>query len=339
MNTSHEETPLDQGRPIIDPHLHLWDILASPGSLQLPHRFLFDELRAAVEASGHAITHTVFVQCGQMYRQDGPEEMRVVGETEFANGIAAMAASGNYGPCQVSHRIVGTADLCLGAAVRPVLEAHCAAAGERFRGIRTHVAFSETGLFGFPCDPDTRQIMRRPAFREGARVLAEMDLSMDVWPHYTQLDELAELADLLPGLTIILDHAGTPDPQNCAETEREEARRQWESGIRELARRSNILIKLGGLGMNMSKMIGRDQRNASSQSLAGEWRGYIESCIEALSPARAMFESNFPPDNDAGSYGATWNAFKIIAKDFSEDEKDDLFRRTAARTYRIAVDD
>jgi predicted TIM-barrel fold metal-dependent hydrolase len=51
-----------------------------------------------------------------------------------------------------------------------------------------------------------------------------------------------------------------------------------------------------------------------------------------------MFESNFPPDRASGSYGATWNAFKRIAAGYSDDEKDDLFRRTAARIYRIELD-
>jgi predicted TIM-barrel fold metal-dependent hydrolase len=52
-----------------------------------------------------------------------------------------------------------------------------------------------------------------------------------------------------------------------------------------------------------------------------------------------MFESNFPPDNASASYGATWNAFLRIAADYSASEKDDLFRRTAARTYHIVLED
>jgi L-fuconolactonase len=48
-----------------------------------------------------------------------------------------------------------------------------------------------------------------------------------------------------------------------------------------------------------------------------------------------MLESNFPPDKTAGSYGAIWNAFKLIASDLSEAEKDRLFRGTAAEIYRI----
>ena len=333
-----EEPPLDPARPIIDPHLHLWEILPEPGAPQAAQRFLLHELLETVSASGHNVTHTVFVECHQMYRQDGPEELRSLGETEFANGIAAMSTSGNYGECRVAHRIVGTADLRLGEKVRPVLEQHVARAGGRFRGIRMNTAFSEAGLFGFPCDPAIRGIVSDPRFHEGARVLAEMNLSLDVWCVHTQLGELIALADALPQLTIVLDHVGTPESQGDWAGREGEARADWAGRIAELARRPNVLVKLGGLGMNVAGQLGADKQHASSRDLAERWAPYIETCIEAFTPDRAMFESNFPPDNDAGTYGATWNAFKLIALDFSDEEKDQLFRRTAARTYRIDVE-
>ncbi len=89
--------------------------------------------------------------------------------------------------------------------------------------------------------------------------------------------------------------------------------------------------------MDLSKTIG-EAGSQPSASLAAKWRPAIEACIEAFTPQRCMFESNFPPDNASASYGATWNAFKIDARDYSDDEKDWLFRRTAAKTYRIALD-
>jgi predicted TIM-barrel fold metal-dependent hydrolase len=331
-----EEQPLEPQRPIIDPHLHLWEILPAPGAMQAPQRFLLPETLATIEASGHDVTHTVFVECHAMYRQDGPPELRPLGETEFVNGVAAMSASGGYGPRRVAHRMVGAADLRLGAAVAPVLEAHLARAGERFRGIRCSTAFSEAGMFGAPCDPRARQAMLNPEFREGARVLAAMDLSLDVWCFHTQLGELADLADAAPGLTIILDHLGTPESQGAYAGREAEARAEWAAKIQELARRPNVLVKLGGLGMDLARPIPRETGPSSSETLAACWRPYIETCVEAFTPERCMFESNFPPDKAAGGYGAIWNAFKIIARGCSNDEKDRLFWRTAAAAYRMA---
>jgi predicted TIM-barrel fold metal-dependent hydrolase len=114
---------------------------------------------------------------------------------------------------------------------------------------------------------------------------------------------------------------------------------EWSALIAELARRPNVVIKLGGMGMDMDGAIGSSQRSLPSEVLAERWRPMVDTCIAAFSPARAMFESNFPPDNATGSYGATWNAFLRIAAGYSPSEKDDLFRRTAARTYTIELED
>ena len=334
-NSDTEEQPLDPERPIIDSHLHHWEIRPIPG---LTQRFLLHESLDTVERSGHNISHTVFVECRAMYRLDGPPEFAPLGETEFANGIAAMSASGGYGPCRLAHRIVGNADLMLGAAVAPVIEAHVAAAGERFRGVRVPTAFCEAGLFGAPCDPSLRGLMLKPAFRAGASVLAGMDLSLDVWCLHTQLDELIDLADALPTLTIVLNHVGTPECHGGYTGREAQARAEWAAKIVELARRPNVYVKLGGMGMRIDGQIDGATGPATSETLAANWRSRIETCIEAFTAERCMFESNFPPDGASGSYGATWNAFKRVTRDYSEDEKDWLFRKTAARVYRIALE-
>jgi predicted TIM-barrel fold metal-dependent hydrolase len=333
-----DEPPLDPDRPIIDPHLHLWDILAARGSPQAPQRFLLAETLETLGASGHDVTHTVFVECQAMYRQDGPPELRSLGETEFANGVAAMSASGGYGPRRIAHRIVGSADLTLGDRLEPVLEAHLARAGERFRGLRCNAAFSEAGAFGFPCDPAVRGLLLDARLQDGARTLARMDLSLDVWCFHDQLDELAALADAVPELAIVLDHLGTPQSQGAWAGREAEARADWAARLRDLARRPNVLVKVGGLGMDVSGPIPLQAGPTSSAALAERWRPYVETTIAAFTPARCMFESNFPPDRAAAGYGATWNAFKIIAAGLSEAEKDLLFRRTAAAAYRIAID-
>ena len=336
--TVAEEPPLDPSRPIIDPHLHLWEIQAAPGSMQAPQRSLLHEAVEAIAASGHNLTHTVFVECHAMYRQDGPDDLRPLGQTEFANGAAAMSDSGGYGPCRIAHRIVGRVELTLGEAAEPVLERHLAVAGERFRGVRCNTAFSRAGMFGGACDPAAETLLPDDRFRAGARVLARLGLSLDVWCFHTQLSQLIDLADALPGLTLILDHLGTPESLGAYAGRPAEAFAEWRAAMAELARRPNVLVKLGGLGMDVAGALGRRPGTDTSEILAERWRPLIETCIEAFGPARCMFESNFPPDRDAGTYGATWNAFKRITAAASDTDKDFLFRRTAAAAYRIALD-
>ena len=64
------ETALEPQLPIIDTHQHFWD-----GPERTPERYLLAQL--AADAVGHNVRQTVFIECGSMYRADGPEEFRV----------------------------------------------------------------------------------------------------------------------------------------------------------------------------------------------------------------------------------------------------------------------
>ena len=138
VSTVAEEI-LDPELEIVDPHHHLWQ--------HANHRYLLDELLADT-GSGHNITHTVYIDCRSMYRAAGPVEMKPVGETEFANGVAAMSASGIYGPTLACAGIVSYVDLALGARARPVLEAHVEAGRGRFRGVRATAAYDADPVIG-----------------------------------------------------------------------------------------------------------------------------------------------------------------------------------------------
>src|SRR6204780_5730800 len=131
-STAATESILEPDLPIIDPHHHLWDwpaaiLAARPAPehgfttvVRRAMRYLLPELLAALN-TGHNIRATVFVQCGAMYRADGPDAFKPVGETEFVNGVAAMTASGIYGDVRACAGIVGHADCLLGAAIDEVL--------------------------------------------------------------------------------------------------------------------------------------------------------------------------------------------------------------------------
>src|SRR5438105_15569723 len=128
----HSEEVIDPARPIVDPHHHLWD----RGGL----RYMIEDIALDI-ASGHNIIATVYVEARSMYRAQGPEPFRPVGEVEFANGVAAMSASGGYGPALICAGIVSHVSLLLGDGARPVLEADIASGQGRFRGIRQSSAW------------------------------------------------------------------------------------------------------------------------------------------------------------------------------------------------------
>ncbi len=72
-----------------------------------------------------------------------------------------------------------------------------------------------------------------------------------------------------------------------------------------------------------------------SAELAAAWTPYFLTCIDAFGPERCMFESNFPVDKVACSYTTLWNAFKRVAREYSDKERAALLHDTAVRTYRL----
>lgn len=336
--------------PIVDPHHHLWDrpatlVAARPRTghgfeeiMRGVPRYLLDELLADL-SSGHNVRATVYLECGAMYRADGPEPLRCVGETEFVNGVAAMTASGLYGDRRACAGIVGHADLRAGAAVEEVLRAHVAAAPGRFRGIRQSASWDEDDrVLGPLAGRAPAGLYRDEKFREGFAELQRLGLSFDAWLLEPQLPDLIDLARAFPETAIVLDHVGTPLGIAAYAGKREARFGAWRENIRALAACPNATVKLGGLAMPFAGFSSFNASPpASSDALARDWKPYIEACIEAFGAARCMFESNFPVDSRTCSYATLWNAFKRLAAHYSTDERTALFSGTAARVYRLSI--
>lgn len=318
------EEAIDPELPIIDPHHHLWHDDRG--------RYLLDELLADLN-SGHNIVATVFLQAKSMYRRDGPEAMKPVGEVEFANGMAAACASGQYGGARICEAIVGHADLRT-PDVEAVLEALAAAGNGRLRGIR-HGATWDDGSAAYGRSFSPRYMLADPAFRQGYAALRRHGLSFEAWIYHTQLAELGSLLRACPDIPVVLNHVGgvLGIPPYI---DRQEVFESWRARLRELAVFPNLYVKVGGLGM---LYCGCDFHTRplppSSMELATAWRPYIETCIELFGAERCMFESNFPVDKQSCGYGVLWNAFKRVAAGYGDAEKASLFHDTAAGFYRL----
>src|ERR1700690_3521781 len=195
----HREEIIEPDLPIVDPHPHLW---SNAGNV-----YLFPELVADL-SSGHNVRATVFEECHSMYRAEGPEELRSLGETEFVTGVAAMSASGGFGGARACAAMVGNVNLLLGARIEPILEAHIAASGGRFHAIRFSTAWD--------ADERVHKTVPRPAmlaggkFREGFQHLTRFNLAFDAWVYHPQLGEVAALAAAFPDTPIVLNHFGSP---------------------------------------------------------------------------------------------------------------------------------
>lgn len=346
------EPIIEPDLPIVDAHHHLWflpertlaameaqDSVAARAlapTYRRHARYLFDEFLADL-GSGHNFRASVFVDAYAMYRANGPEAMKSVGEVEFVNGIAAMAASGTFGDVKVCAGIVGNVDLRLGDSVEDVLRAHLQVGGGRYRGVRcgaltAHDADSKILGPGFP------RLLLDPKFRDGFKWLNELGLSFDVFILEPQLPELTDLARAFPETQIVLEHVGGPLGVGRYAGKRAERFPIWRENIRTLSTCENVFVKLGGLGLPLAGFkTFASSPPATSAELASEWQPYIETCIEAFEARRCMFESNFPVDSSTCTYPVLWNAFKRLAAGASHEEKAALFSGTATTVYRLDI--
>lgn len=320
-----QEAPIDPDQPIIDPHHHLW--------MRSGSKYLFDDLQADA-AAGHRVIGTVFVECLSKYRDDGPKALRPVGETAFVREQAEAARNTGGAPIL---GIVSFADLSLGDAVEPVLEAHEQAGGGLFRGIRHPTSFDEELGTGHTNTPAGMMLTEK--FQAGFARLGSMGYRYDAWLFHHQLDELVALAQAHPEVPIILDHLGGPLGVNRFASQREQVRAHWRESMQAVAACPSITLKVGGIGMNRYLGGGWPQRGEppGSATLYDYWADDLTWCIDWFGPERCMFESNFPVDRESCNYTVLWNVFQRVGQRYSQSERNQLFYKTAASVYGLTL--
>lgn len=269
-----------------------------------------------------------------MLRRDGPKALQFVGETEFVNGQAAMAASGLYGQCRMGAGFVAYADLREDG-VADVLAAHREAAPARFKGVRLEGMWDADptvlgGLFDVP-----EHLYDDPRFRQGFAHLSPMGLSFDAFVLAPQLADVTRLARDFPETSIILNHAGNPIGVGAHRERMEDQFALWKRDMADIAACPNVTVKLGGLG---SFLFGSDFYRAETppteERLIAEWGRWVEGTLDLFGADRCMFESNLPTDG-SGSFRSVCNAYKRMTSSLSATEREAIFAGTAARVYRL----
>ncbi len=324
------EQPINAEEEIVDPHHHLWDLPTST--------YLLPQLHADTGA-GHNVTQTVFVECAAGYRTDGPEHMRPVGETEFVleQAKASADAAANEGAAEIAG-IVGFADLSRGEAAEEVLQAHVTAGEGRFKGIRHANAWDGSDQIRESHTKPPPELLADSEFRAGFAKLGAMGLSFDAWMFHPQVPELADLTAAVPDTPVVLDHLGGPLGIGPYAGKRDEMRAVLRPALEELARREQVVVKVGGIGMSIYGVgLNKMDKAPDSETVAATWSEDIRHCIDTFGPDRCMFESNFPVDRAGCSYTVLFNAFQRICDEagYTPGERADLFAGTARRFYRL----
>jgi predicted TIM-barrel fold metal-dependent hydrolase len=295
--------------PIIDPHMHLWDLdrhyyswlqdtplPSNPAGDMSPIAYrsygLDDYL---TDTAGWNVVQTVHVECGLP-----PKDQ--LSETDWLQAIADSQG--------VIGGIVAGANLD-DPGVEALLEAHATRAS--VRGVRQIVNWHKDPAKTYgPTD-----LLLNDQWRKGYALLAKYGLSFDLQLYPSQMAAAAELATANPNVPVIVNHAGMP-------TDRDEAGLQaWRDGLALLARQPNVSCKISGLAMI--------DRTWTVDSL----RPFVLRVIETFGPNRCMFASNFPVEKVHGSFGDFHEAYDTITADFGEAQRVALFGGTARQIYRL----
>ncbi len=327
------EEIIDHDIEIVDPHHHLWPGPPRTEGVNAENRYLLEDLWKDTE-SGHKVLKTVFVECGQGYFEHGPEAMKPVGETKFVIEVADEATL-DTSKAQIEG-IVGHADMMLGSSAREVLEAHVEEGKGRFKGIRHGASWDESEEIRNSHSIPIRHIYLDSKFQQGIEQLDALNLTLDAWNYHKQIKELTELAKCFPNLKIVQNHFGGPLGIGPYKNKREEVFSEWKDSISELAERENVYMKLGGLAMPINGWgWHKRERPATSEELVEKHGKYYLHAINSFGVKRCMFESNFPVDKRSISYPVLWNGFKRVVRDYSLEEKEFLFSKTATEFYSL----
>ena len=290
---------------VVDPHFHVWDLATG----NYPH---FEKPSTGFVGSNEPIARSYLIE---EYLAEGGAEVEIVkavhveaipvdpiGETRYMQAVADRIP--------IPLGLVVNADL---SAADAAARLDAQAAFPAVRGVRQILNRHTSPLYNYVA----RDYMDEPAWREGFAQLRRHGLSFDLQIYPTQMQAGAALAAAHPDTAFVLNHAGMWADRNL------EGWRRWRDGMRQLARRDNVSVKVSGLGMLDTKW--------TRESI----RPLVLETLDAFGTDRVMFASNFPVDKLFSTYAAVWQAFAAIVSDLSEAERHKLFCANAERIYRI----
>ena len=297
--------------PIIDSHIHLWDLgmdkhpwlrptggaIQALGELDAIRRnYLVDDYRR--DAANQNVVASVYVEAAWDRADDPLAEIEWLESLDKSSGVAA--------------RYIGFADLTA-PNVTAVLDRLSEV--KRCVGVRQMLSWHPTK----PAKSFARRpgVADEPDFRRGVALLARHDQLLEFMLYPYQAEEVARLALDFPNQTFIVNHCGSPIDRDS------EGMARWKVSLKQLGSAPNVQIKISALTAY--------DPSPTPDSL----RDVALHCIECFGVDRSMFASDFPVGRLWTSFDAIFDSFKAIVQDFTEAEKSALFYDNARRVYRI----
>ena len=158
----------------------------------------------------------------------------------------------------------------------------------------------------------------RKDFNAGVALLKEFGLAYDILIFHRHLPHATALVDQHPDQIFILDHIAKP---NIAATRPDP---KWIEGIRELAKRENVLCKISGMVTEVT---------TKEKWTPGVLKPYFEETLTAFGPSRIMFGSDWPVCLLESDYQKWVETAQFFTNALSESEKEMFWGGNAIAAY------
>ena len=183
-------------------------------------------------------------------------------------------------------------------------------ANPKFKGVR-HLVESEP----------IEDWLAQPEVIRGLQTLEQHGTSYDLLVHTPHLKHVKTVAEACPELRLVVDHMAKPPIRSGEVTE-------WAKALKEVAAYPNISCKLSGLVT---------EANLDSWDVE-DLRPYVERALEFFGPGRMMFGSDWPVSLLAASYGQVLDAFQLLLRELSDEERAMVFGGNATKFYQLQAE-
>lgn len=287
--------------PFVDAHFHLWD------RNHLSYSWLDDPAMASIAPTYSIADYhkeaAAWNVIGCVHVEAGAASQQNQDETRW---LEHVAIKDGWPTALVPHVALNGDNL--------KAELEWQAARPMVRGIRHIINWHPNpARRAYPVD-----LTANTDWQQGYARLGELDLSYDFHGHPPQLANLAKVARRYEDTPLIINHLGLPFLAEGLE--------EWRAGLLLLAQLPQSSIKLSGAGF-MASPFNVDQ-----------FRDILLEVVDMFGPHRCMIASNFPTDRLFATWDETLSATARIFSDFSEDDRRDLWGRSANRIYRLGLE-
>ncbi|WP_306752067.1 amidohydrolase family protein [Paracoccus actinidiae] len=297
--------------PIIDAHQHFWDPQANyhpwlSDEPMIPFRYGdYGPIRKRYLPPDYLAEAAPLNVVGSVYVETEWDPNDPLGETRYAHGLHNSYGYPNAVVAQAWLDHADASDLIARQARFPLVRS--------VRHKPTSAASPAEARRGRAGGMDD------PAWRAGFAQLGRHGLVFDLQAPWWELDAAADLAADFPATTIVLNHAGLPADRTP------EGLESWRRAMARLARHSNVVLKISGIGL-----MGRPWSIADNGPV-------IRDAISIFGWQRCMFASNFPVDSLVGSFSTIFDGFYQATSGLPDDTRRALFHDNAVRIYRPAL--